>query len=372
MQPRQPYTFDRVIRILILIITLSIILWLINKLSNVLLPFCIAALVAYILEPLVLFNKNIFKFKKRFPAIILTLIETVSIIIILGYIFIPSIITESQQVASMLKDYNSANVSSDSILAEVHRFIRKVIDFNKLSELFTTQDIKNTIDIVSSFLSSGVNIIIGLIGWFFILLYIIFIMLDYDKLTNGFKLMIPKKYRHITYSIGRDIKNSMNLYFRGQALVAFIVGILFSIGFLIIGLPLSIVLGMFIGLLNMVPYLQFISIFPTTLLCLVYSVNTGTDFWVIWWECIAVYTIVQIIQDLFLVPKIMGKAMGLNPAIILLSLSIWGSLFGFIGLIIALPLTTLLLSYYNKYVIGEKTFDSINDKQIIESDDKNV
>ena len=68
----------------------------------------------------------------------------------------------------------------------------------------------------------------------------------------------------------------------------------------------------------------------------------------------AVYAIVQVIQDLFIVPKIMGKTMGLNPAIILLSLSVWGSLFGFIGLIIALPLTTLVLSYYNRYIIGEE------------------
>ena len=62
---------------------------------------------------------------------------------------------------------------------------------------------------------------------------------------------------------------------------------------------------------------------------------------------------VQLIQDLYLVPKIMGKTMGLNPAIILLSLSIWGSLLGFLGLIIALPLTTLLLSYDATYALHE-------------------
>ena len=149
----------------------------------------------------------------------------------------------------------------------------------------------------------------------------------------------------------------MNQYFRGQSLVAFTVGILFSIGFLIIGLPLAVVLGLFIGLLNMVPYLQLISFLPATLLCLVYSVDTGCDFWIILSECIAVYCIVQVIQDLFLVPKIMGKTMGLNPAIILLSLSIWGALLGFVGLIIALPLTTLLLSYYNRYILNTPTKD---------------
>lgn len=68
----------------------------------------------------------------------------------------------------------------------------------------------------------------------------------------------------------------------------------------------------------------------------------------------AVYVVVQCIQDLFLTPKIMGKAMGLNPAIILLSLSVWGTLLGFIGLIIALPLTTLLLSYYDRYITSRE------------------
>ena len=68
-------------------------------------------------------------------------------------------------------------------------------------------------------------------------------------------------------------------------------------------------------------------------------------------EAIAVYCVAQAIQDLYLTPKIMGKAMGLNPAIILLSLSVWGTLLGFLGLIIALPLTTLLLAYYDEYLM---------------------
>ena len=63
---------------------------------------------------------------------------------------------------------------------------------------------------------------------------------------------------------------------------------------------------------------------------------------------------VQIIQDGYLVPRIMGKITGLNPAIILLSLSIWGSLMGMLGMIIALPLTTLMLSYYQRYIINQE------------------
>ena len=106
-----------------------------------------------------------------------------------------------------------------------------------------------------------------------------------------------------------------------------------------------------IGILNLVPYLQAISIPFTGLLCLVYSMESSVNFWEISLEAVAVYIIVQTIQDLVLTPHIMGKAMNLNPAIILLSLSIWGTLLGLLGMIIALPMTTLLLSYYERYVI---------------------
>ena len=167
----------------------------------------------------------------------------------------------------------------------------------------------------------------------------------------SFRQLVPYPHRRKVFQIFKDIEHAMNRYFRGQFFISMIVGVLFSIGFLIIGLPMGVVLGLFIGCLNMVPYLQLISLPITALLCLVSTVSTGVDFWAIFWESMAVYLIVQIIQDLLLTPKIMGRAMGLNPAIILLSLSIWGALLGFMGLIIALPMTTLVLSYYNIYII---------------------
>lgn len=166
----------------------------------------------------------------------------------------------------------------------------------------------------------------------------------------GFKSIVPPKYKKRVFSIIDDVESSMNRYFRGQATVSFFVGISFCIGFWIIDLPMAIVLGLFIGLLNMVPYLQLISIPIAAILCLVSTVSTGSDFWVQFGLVIVVYCVSQLIQDLILIPKIMGKYMGLNPAIIFLSLSIWSALLGFVGLIIAVPLTTLLLSYYDKYI----------------------
>lgn len=353
MTSSQPYTFDRVVRIIISIAILLGLFWILNILKDVLLPFCVACLIAYIFEPFVQFNRRLFHLQGRALAIFITLFEALVILSLIGYFIIPLIFKECSHVAVLLKSY--AQSDNIAILPDsVHDFLRRNIDFGYLASLLTRQDWINVIESTFSFLSSGVDVIMGIVGWFIVVLYLVFIMLDYDKLMVGFKQLVPPKYRDITFKIGNDIKTSMNHYFRGQALVAFLVGVLFSIGFVIIDLPLAIVFGLFIGLLNMVPYLQLISIVPTTMLCLIYATETGCSFWYIFGACMAVYAIVQVIQDLFLVPKIMGKSMGLNPAIILLSLSVWGTLLGFMGLIIALPLTTLVLAYYNEYILKSK------------------
>lgn len=355
---RRPYTFDRVVRLLISILTLIGVMWLLNVLSTVLLPFLVAWLISYILEPFVQYNRRILNIKGRLVAVFMTLFEGILILAMLGVFFIPSIINEMHQVAELVNRYASGSGSIPFIPSTFHDYLRNAIDFRSISKELTHQDFSSIIDALGGVLSSGINMITGIFNWFIVLLYIIFIMLDYEKLLHGMRRMVPPKYRAMTFSILDDVKNSMNHYFRGQALVALIVGICFAIGFLIVGLPLAVILGLFIGLLNMVPYLQLISIIPTTLLCLVYTANSDLGFWEIWWSCMAVYVVVQCFQDLFLTPKIMGKAMGLNPAIILLSLSVWGTLLGFIGLIVALPLTTLLLAYYDRYITHREDGES--------------
>lgn len=362
MPSHNPYTFDRVVRMVIGALIIFGILWLIDLLKNVLLPFFVACLIAYMFEPFVQYNRRLLHLRGRAVAIFVTLFEALFFLGALGYFLVPMIMDEMHQMAAIMRRYAVAQSQIRFLPGEIHDYLRRTVDFNQISDMLTKQEwgsiIENALTTTWSVITGSISVIIGIFSWFIVVLYVVFIMLDYDRLSNLFHHMVPPKYRRTVSSIGNDIKRSMNHYFRGQALVAFIVGILFSIGFLIIGLPMAVVLGMFIGLLNMVPYLQLISIIPTTLLCLVYAAGGGGDFWTIFWESIAVYAIVQMIQDFFLTPKIMGKAMGLNPALILLSLSIWGTLLGLIGLIIALPLTTLLLAYYNRYIIKRADDDS--------------
>ena len=352
----RPFTFDRVVRILITIATLIGAYWLLKAISGALLPFCVACLLAYIFEPFVAFNKRLLRCRGNVLPIFLFLVELFGVIALLGWFLIPRIIDEIVTVGNLFNDYATSS-SSRYIPQAVHDFVMKYVDMKTLASVLTQEQwsdiVQKSLSGTWTMVSGSISMLLKVCSWFIVLLYFIFILLDYDRFMNSMRSLIPQKYKPTVLKIAGDIKNSMNRYFRGQTLVALCVGVLFSIGFLIIDLPLAIIMGMFIGLLNMVPYLQLISLLPTTLLCVVYAAETNSSFWVIFALAMVVYGVVQLIQDLYLVPKIMGKTMGLNPAIILLSLSIWGSLLGFLGLIIALPLTTLLLSYYNTYVLHE-------------------
>ena len=352
---RQPYTFDRVVRITFSVIGIIAVLYLLDALKGVLLPFFVACLISYMLEPVVKWNMKLLHLKSRFLPVILTLLEACLIVSVFSVLFFPYLVTEAEEMALMIKNYASTQIEIPYISGPIYDFIKENLDFDSISKLLTPDEwkeiIKTTLTSSWDFLSSGLSFIIGIVSWLIVILYVLFIMLDYERIMLSFKQLVPLPHRRQIFQIGRDIEHAMNRYFRGQFFISMIVGVLFAIGFLIIGLPMGVILGLFIGCLNMVPYLQLISLPITAILCLVSTASTGVNFWAIFWESMAVYLIVQCIQDILLTPKIMGKAMGLNPAIILLSLSIWGSLLGFMGLVIALPLTTLILSYYNIYIV---------------------
>ena len=129
--------------------------------------------------------------------------------------------------------------------------------------------------------------------------------------------------------------------------------IMFSVGFLLVGFPMPIGLGIFIGVISFVPYLQLIGFLPALVLALLKTFDSGESFWWMMGSVVLVYCVVQVIQDAVVTPKVMGHIMGLSPAVILLSLSVWGYLLGVIGLIIALPATTLLLAYYRRFVVND-------------------
>lgn len=351
------FTFDRVVRILISIVIMIAAYLLIQRLSSVLIPFLVAWLIAYLLYPIVTFIQYKCRVKSRILSIIITVLLIVGIIVGGGYLIMPPIIEEMTHVKDIVVEYFSTDSTVASVSGEVQNFIKRNIDINELTKALTVQDVSQFVEEkvpqFFSFISSSVSAIVGFIASLIAIIYLFFILVDYELMAEGLFKLVPKGKRSIVHDIMLDLQKGMNGYFRGQAIIAMCVGILFSIGFLIIGFPLAIPLGLFIGFLNLVPYLQIIGFIPTIILALLKAYDTGQSFWGILLSALIVFAVVQAIQDWVLTPRIMGKVTGLNAAVILLSLSIWGSLLGFVGLIVALPLTTLIVSYYKRYVLEE-------------------
>lgn len=354
----RPFTFDRVTRIVFSIVIIGVLLYLITILRNALLPFLIAWLLAYMMQPFVKFFQYKLKLKSRILAIVAVIISASLIIGIAAALVVPSVAQEAERTLNLMRTHNPGEGHVPLIPASWIEYLENNVDINQLMELLSRENIQNAIKQLApkvwNILSNTFSILFSITIIFVILLYFIFILLDYEKIANGWINLIPARIRPFAKGLADDVEQSMNRYFRGQSLIALCVGVLLSIGFKIVGFPLAVTLGLFIGVLNLIPYLQAIGLIPMVILSLLKSAETGQNFWIIFGSGLLILGIVQCIQDLYLTPRIMGKAMGLNPAIILLSLSIWGTLLGFIGLIIALPLTTLCLSYYKRFILLEE------------------
>lgn len=346
----RPFTFDRVVRMVIALVIIAVAVWLIGVLKNVLLPFCLACLISYIMEPFVEFNQRLLRRKGRVLAVFVTIFDVTVILAIILYFFIPMVGNEIEQMEGMLKKYSDYKFTIPFLPDNVTAVIEQRFDFSKLLDELSTGKGSVILSKGEDLVAASVEMLMHSLEWLLTFIYIIFILIDYDKLGDGFKLLVPEKYKAPVFQVMKDIKDSMNIYFRSQLLIASCAAVFYCIGFSIVGLPMAIVMGLLVGILYMIPYFQYVTLIPVAAICFIYSLGGEANFLTEFGQCCLVYVVSQSICDYVITPHIMGKEMGLNPAIILLSLSVWGSLMGIIGMIIALPTTALIMTYYEKYI----------------------
>ncbi len=354
----RPYTFDRVVRIVISIAIVVGLYLLVKSISGALLPFLVGWLLAYLINPAVEFCQHKLGVKSRGLAILLSLTAIFGVLFLIFCAIWPLVAREVSRFAEIVDRFRNESGAIQFLPAAWVDFINRHIDFEAIVGNLSREDIQSLLSQTGTGLQWLFSGSVSVLGWLFVLflivLYMVFILVDYDKVIQWGPKMIPPKYKKTVLMVFGDMKAAMNRYFRGQALVVLCVTVLYSTGFALIGLPLGILLGIFIGLLNFVPYLQIIGYLPALLLCVLKAVAEGGNFGWIALSAMLVLIAVQVIQDGYIVPKIQGKLSGMNPALILLSLSVWGILLGFIGLIIAIPLTSLLISYYDRVIIRQQ------------------
>ena len=349
-------TFDKFIRWTGITLIVLGVLYVTNYLSSVLLPFFIAWFFAYLLYPVVKFIENKLHVKVRALSIIIAMLLAIGVIGGVIWLIIPPMIDQLDKLGEVLTRWLHQTTHTNNLTAVIKEWLQdnqvQIERFLKSKDF--SDAVKTTMPKVFSVVGQTANILISIVASMITLLYMFFILLDYETLTANWIRIFPKKSRPFWQELMKDVERELNNYIRGQGMVALCMGIMFCIGFTIIGFPMAIGLGILIGIMNLVPYFHTFALIPTAFLAMLKAADTGQNFWVVFGLAVLVFCVVQVITDMVVTPKIMGKAMGLNPAILLLSLSIWGALLGFLGLIVALPLTTLLIAYWQRYVTREK------------------
>lgn len=347
---KQYWTSDRIMRLIIALAIATALVFLLNYLSDVLLPFFVACLVAYLLEPLVGWNMRLCRTRRRALGGALTLLEVLCVLSGAVYLFVPSVVKDVGMLGDILRSVSSGEREMPAVYRFVIDFVNRYFSADSIREFIDGSHFDALLSRGSSLLEESLSFVLRVLGWMLTFIYVIFIIVDYPQIVRGFKMVFPRKYRDRGWSVVREVQGSMNAYFRGQGFVALCAAVFYCTGFSIAGLPLAIPMGLLVGLLYMIPYFQYVTLVPVGVICLIYSLGGTVGFAAEFGKCLLVYLVSQCVCDYVITPHVMGREMGLNPAMILLSLSVWGALLGIIGMIIALPVTALIMTYYERYI----------------------
>ena len=358
---RREFTFDRIARMLVLSVLILLIYVAVQAIWSIILPFLLAGIFAYVMMPLVRFFQYTLRLRSRGLSVILTLLLLGAVVYLAVIFIIPSINAEIEKTLQVISGYSSGQDILTMILPRnIRNYLNGGLRWGNFRQQLSLEKILENVKLLLDQVGGIINSTLSIFSWGLVFLigfvYFVFILLDFENLGRGFISLFPKTLRPTIRTISMDLDRYMNNYFRGQALVAISVGILLSIGFNIIGLPLATAMGIFIGILNFIPYMQALGIIPLGLASLLMAAQTGENAFVCMLLAYGVLMVVQIIQDMIIVPRIMGQTMGMRPSLILLVLSIWGYLLGFFGMLIALPITMFIYSLYMRYVLQDEEY----------------
>ena len=358
---RREFTFDRIARMLVLSVLILLIYVAVQAIWSVILPFLLAGIFAYVMMPLVRFFQYTLRLRSRGLSVILTLLLLGAVVYLAVIFIIPSINAEIEKTLQVISGYSSGQDILTMILPRnIRNYLNGGLRWGNFPQQLSLEKVLENVKLLLDQVGGIINSTLSIFSWGLVfligLVYFVFILLDFENLGRGFISLFPKTLRPTIRTISMDLDRYMNNYFRGQALVAMSVGILLTIGFNIIGLPLATAMGIFIGILNFIPYMQALGIIPLGLASLLMAAQTGENAFVCMLLAYGVLMIVQIIQDMIIVPRIMGQTMGMRPSLILLVLSIWGYLLGFFGMLIALPITMFIYSLYMRYVLQDEEY----------------
>lgn len=360
-----------VVKNILLLSTGLILLWTIYLLGNTLFPFFIALAFAYIFSPIVtkLELKRIPRWLSSMVTVsVLLIFIVVSVIVItpIALVQFQSLLNSLNKVVSQFTDplisgnydqlINGIGINPE----EFNRLIKE--KFNLYLEDIVSLSLKGALSLVSGF----AGILTSLLNIILIPLLIFYLLKDFILFKNKIKKMIPPKNRGLIISIYSRVDKILSQYLRGTAIIAILDGLLVTAFFWFIGVQYSVVLGVSSAILYFIPYVGFLIMIGIT--SIIISLNP-TSFSAEIILALSFLLTLHTIENFIIAPQIFKKQIGLHPVLVILSLFIFGYLFGFIGLIFAIPITALLVLFLKEWEESHGDEDGIS--SLLEHEDEN-
>lgn len=333
------------------------VLGFLKGLCTVISPIFIGFLVAWLFEPVVSWLQN-----KKIPRIIGCILVYILIfggLLLLVYLLIPNFIDQIKEFIGTIPDilqdlkkflngiFNSFRNIGDLNVTHVKSQIYRSVE--EFGVNLTTNLPNHLISIGKSLLSGGMNFILGLMIGFYILF-------DFDKINKSLRSIMPRRWRDNYTELGKRINSSLRSYVQGLFSVMFLVFITQSIGLTIAGLKAPLIFALFCAITDVIPYFgPYIGAIPAVIVGFTISPLVGIG-------CIISIVVVQVLENNFYQPLIMGHTMKLHPVTIMAGLLLFQHFFGIIGMIVATPVVAcikVILTFVNEKVdvVGKVTGD---------------
>lgn len=341
-----PWRREQVPRRLLWLGVFLFAVWFFSAIMGVLAPFLIAFFLAYILNPVVVFLER--RRVPRWLSTLLIMLLLVGAVVAIGLFIIPVALEQFQALtagAGQLAEDASRAIESGAIVKFLGRFgvtgekAKEVLAQNltpKLEEMLTRL-FAGLFDVVSS-VSSVAHQLLNIIIVPFVLFYL---LLDFPLVLHRCAMLVPKKTRPRFVQLASRADDLLGQYFRGAILVAVIQGTIAGFILWLAGVEYAVVLGLMTAALDFVPYVGLaVSLVVASIVALFSGGAVGTKVLVV----VVMYLSQKIFEAAVLGPKILGSHVGVHPVLLILSLLVFGYFLGFLGLLIAVPMTALLLA----------------------------
>lgn len=359
MEEHQQVPFPRLSRNQMLWILVSLLIagWLIWLLGTVLTPFFISVLIAYIANPLVVWLERIGL--RRDLAVGVVFILAFGVLVLLLLVIIPALVHEIADFLARLPGYIG------TLRENVVPWIEERLDLDLDLQAFDAERARGLIqqyfsnitgaagNLVSVMTQSGGRFLMWATLMLLVPLVTFYLLRDWRQLMSVLRDILPRNIEPTVVQLTKECDEALGGFLRGQIMVMISLGILYAIGLWLVGLNNAVAIGMIAGLVSFVPYLGAIT---GAVLAGVTAVIQDFSFGFLLSVAI-VFTLGQLIESYVLTPKLVGDRIGLHPVLVIFSVMAGGSLFGFAGMLLALPAaaagTVLVRFFYNNYKASE-------------------